>query len=113
LFLRALGENTRKLRNLIQPHVVTHLGDSGQAGRLNELIQNAPALDPERIDQVAALPLGGRVTVDPWSGRTELLRAASVPLASAREKASLAVTPLVPYLRYVDSKRASVDPNRH
>ena len=60
-----------------------------------------PRLVPERVDQVAALPLGARVVVEPWSGRTELLRAANVPLASAREKASLAVTPLVPYLRYV------------
>lgn len=45
--------------------------------RLTELIQKSPALS--------------------------LLRAANVPLASAREKASLAVTPLVPYLRYVET----------
>jgi hypothetical protein len=101
LFLRAVTEN-RRLKNLIQPHVVEHVGD---AGRLNELIQKAPSLAPERIDQVAALPLGARVVVDPWSGATSLLRAANVPLTSAREKGSLAVTPLVPYLRYAETRQ--------
>jgi hypothetical protein len=92
LFLRAVSENSKKLKNLIR----------GQMPRLPELIQKSPALAPERLDQVAALPLGARVVVDPWTGRVELMTAANVPLASAREKASMSVTPLVPYLRYVD-----------
>lgn len=95
LFLRAVSENSKKLKNLIQAHVGERTGK-----RLNELIEKSPTLAPERVDQVAALPLGARVVVEPWSGRVELLRAANVPLTSAREKASLAVTPLVPYLRY-------------
>jgi hypothetical protein len=97
LFLRAVSENSKKLKNLIR----------GQLPRLAELIQKSPALSPERLDQVAALPLGGRVVVDPWTGNVELVNAANVPLASAREKASMAVTPLVPYLRYVDAKPAA------
>lgn len=96
LFLRAVADSSRKLKNLIQPHIGEHTSK-----RLNELIQKSPTLAPEKVDQVAALPLGARVVVEPWSGRVELLRAANVPLTSAREKASLAVTPLVPYLRYV------------
>lgn len=106
LFLRAVNEN-RRLKNLIQPHVLEHVGD---AGRLNVLIQKAPSLAPERIDQVAALPLGARVIVDPWSGSTSLLRAANVPLTSAREKGSLAVTPLVPYLRYAETRQILAKP---
>jgi peptidase M48-like protein len=104
LFLKAITENARKLKSLIQPHVAAHIGDSAHLSRMNELIAQAPTLAPERLDQVAALTLGARIIVDPWSGRLELLKAASVPLASAREKASLAVTPLVPYLRYSDAK---------
>jgi hypothetical protein len=97
LFLRAVSENSKKLKNLIR----------GQLPRLAELIQKSPALSPERLDQVAALPLGARVVVDPWTGNVELLSSANVPLASAREKASMSVTPLVPYLRYVDAKPAA------
>ena len=102
LFLRAVSENAKRLTNLIQPHIGDHASNQGQM-RLTELIQKSPALSPERLDQVAALPLGARVVVDPWTGRVELVSTASVPLASAREKASMAVTPLVPYLRYVDA----------
>lgn len=104
LFLKAITENSRKLKSLIQPHVAAHIGDANHLSRLNELIAQAPALAPERLDQVAALTLGARIIVDPWSSRLELLKAANVPLNSAREKASLAVTPLVPYLRYVGVK---------
>jgi len=106
LFLRTLTDYSRKLRNLIQPHVVAHIADAGQVSKLNELIEKAPSLSPDNLDQIAALALGARVTVEPWSGRLELLRGPTVPLASAREKASLAVTPLVPYLRYAEVKKA-------
>jgi hypothetical protein len=72
--------------------------------RLTQLMQQAPELNADKLDQVAALPLGARVVVDPWSGRIELLKGGNVPLASAREKASLAITPLVPYLRYIEAR---------
>jgi hypothetical protein len=105
LFLRAVSENSLKLKNLIQPHIGENSSSQGQVQRLAQLIQQSPALSPGRVDQVAALPLGARVVVDPWSGRVELLKGGSVPLASAREKASLAITPLVPYLRYAEVKK--------
>jgi hypothetical protein len=104
LFLRALSENSLKLKNLIQPHIGENSSSQGQIQRLTQLIQQSPALSPEKVDQVAALPLGARVVVDPWSGRIELLKGGNVPLASAREKASLAITPLVPYLRYIEAR---------
>ena len=39
---------------------------------MSTLLAAAPALDEKRLDQIAALPLGGRIKVDPWtrSGRT-------------------------------------------
>ena len=47
--------------------------------------------------------LGARLVVDPWSGRVNLLRTPEVPLVSAHEKVALAVTPLVPYIKYAES----------
>ena len=102
LFLRTVAANARRLPNLIQPHLGEQLADGKQFQRLAELMQQAPALAPERLDQIAALPLGARIVVDPWSGRLDLLRGASVPLVSAREKVPLAVTRQVPYIKYVD-----------
>ena len=51
-----------------------------------------------RLDQIAALPLGGRVKVDPWSDQVELSKAKPVALTSAREKLEFEITPFFPYL---------------
>lgn len=113
LFMRVIAENARRLRHLIQPHIGGDRGTGPAAPvRLGELVQQAPSLAPEKLDQIAALPLGARVSLDPWSSRVELLRTPTVPLTSAREKSSLAVTPLVPYLRYVDAAPAATAPGQ-
>jgi hypothetical protein len=51
-----------------------------------------------KLDQIAALPLGGRVRVDPWSAKIELVKAKPLPLLSAREKMPFEVTPFYIYL---------------
>jgi hypothetical protein len=98
LFLRAVLASAKQLPNLIQTHLGDYVVDGGQS--LAPLMQLAPALAPENLEQIPALPLGARLVVDPWSNRLELLRGPAVPLASAREKVPLAVTPLMPYIRY-------------
>jgi hypothetical protein len=103
LFLRAIAAGARKLPNLIQPHIGEHIADGKEIARLGDLMQQAPALAPERLDQIAALPLGARLMVDPWTGRVELLRTENVPLVSAREKVPLAITPLMPFVKYAES----------
>ena len=34
---------------------------------MSTLLTAAPELDQKRLDQIAALPLGGRIKVDPWT----------------------------------------------
>ena len=63
----------------------------------------APELEPMSLEQTAALPLGGRVKVDPWSARIELMKNNRVALLSAREKLPFQVTPLMPHLTRLDS----------
>jgi hypothetical protein len=101
LFLRAVAQWARHLPNLIQPHIGDHWADGGQLSRLTGVMQQAPELAPERLDQIPALPLGARLVLDPWSSRLELSRAAAPPLKSVREKVPFAVMPLMPYLTYV------------
>ena len=98
LFLRAILASAKQLPNLIQTHLGDYVVDGGQS--LAPLMQQSPELAPEKLDQIPALPLGARLVVDPWSDRLELLRGPAVSLASAREKVPLAVTPLMPYIRY-------------
>ena len=98
LFLRTILASAKQLPNLIPAHLSDYIVDNGQS--LAPLMQQSPALAPEKLDQIPALPLGARLVVDPWSDRLELLRGPAVQLASAREKVPLAVTPLMPYIRY-------------
>ncbi|OFW14641.1 MAG: hypothetical protein A3H29_02865 [Acidobacteria bacterium RIFCSPLOWO2_02_FULL_67_21] len=101
LFLQAVVAHARPLQNLIQPHVGNYVVDGEHA--LSALVDKAPALAPEKVDQIAALPLGARLTLDPWSNRLDLIRTPAVPLSWAREKLPLAITPMTPYLKYVDA----------
>jgi hypothetical protein len=97
LFLKALQQKGPELSHLIRPH----LGNSfagGKSVRMSTLLASAPALDEKRLDQIAALPLGGRIKVDPWTDQVELSKAKPVALTSAREKMEFEITPFFPYL---------------
>jgi len=97
LFLRALQERAPVLPNLIRPHLGNGLA-SNKSIRMSALLASAPQLQPQRTDQIAALPLGGRIKLDPWTDHVELAKAKPVPLASAREKMPFEITPFFPYL---------------
>jgi Peptidase family M48 len=97
LFLKALQEKAPELPNLIRPHLGNSMAQ-GKSIRMSTLLASAPALDEKRLDQIAALPLGGRIRVDPWSDQVELSKAKPVALTSAREKMEFEITPFFPYL---------------
>jgi hypothetical protein len=97
LFLKALQQKGPDLPHLIRPH----LGNSfagGKSIRMSSLLAAAPELDAKRLDQIAALPLGGRIKVDPWTDQAELSKAKPVALISPREKMAFEITPFFPYL---------------
>jgi hypothetical protein len=97
LFLKALQQKAPELPNLIRPHLGNSLAGS-KAMRMATLMEASPALEEKRLDQIAALPLGGRLKVDPWTDRVELSKAKPVALTSAREKMEFEITPVFPYL---------------
>jgi hypothetical protein len=76
------------------------------------LLDSAPALVPDKLDQIAALPLGGRIKLNPWDNHVELIKTTPVAITSGRGKMPLEVTPFFPRLtRYgpVVSPTASVN----
>jgi len=97
LFLKSLQEHAPELPNLIHPHLGNGFAD-GKNLRMSALLASAPVLDPKRTDQIAALPLGGRIKLDPWTDQVELAKAKPVALTSARENIPFAITPFFPYL---------------
>ena len=65
-----------------------------------------------RDSQIAALPLGGRVKVDPWSAKISLMKNNRVALLSAREKMPFQITPLMPHLIRHQSADTAVTTNQ-
>jgi hypothetical protein len=64
-------------------------------------------LEPGNKSQIAALPMGSRLKLDPWSAGVSLLKSKPMTLLSGRDKMPFEVTPLVPYLtRYVEVSAA-------
>jgi Peptidase family M48 len=98
LFLKALEQHAPDLPNLIHPHLGNSFGGEKGMMRMASLLQQAPTLDAKRLDQIAALPLGGRIKVDPWSDQVELSKAKQVALTSTREKMEFGITPFFPHL---------------
>ena len=108
LFLKAVQARAPQLKNLIR----AHLGDSllnGDATRMSSLMTASPQFDPKKADQIAALPLGGRVKVDPWTEQLELIKTKPVAITAAADKMPFEVTPFFPFLTRFSSASASPD----
>jgi Peptidase family M48 len=104
LFLKALDQIAPEMPNLFGSHLGTRMIDNHQQLRMAQLIPGAPELQPDSIDQIAALPLGARIKVDSWDDNIRLIKSKPVNLVSARDKMPFEVTPLIPYLtRYNDT----------
>jgi Peptidase family M48 len=98
LFLKALQARAPALSALLTTHLGNPLASNGTVTRLSALATQGPALDNSKLDQIAALPLGGRVKVNPWDDKAEMVKAAPVAITSARDKMPFEVTPFFPRL---------------
>ena len=102
LFLKQLDADSKTLTVLINPHLGNRIYLADQ------LVSSAPNLEPTKLDQIAALPIGARLKLDPWSDHVELLKAKPLPLLSAREKMPFEITPFMPYLTHYQKPGSGV-----
>jgi Peptidase family M48 len=99
LYMKQLSERAPQLSALLTAHLGNNFTDAkGQITRLSALLQTGPALDPTKLDQIAALPLGGRVKMNAWDDHVELIKGAPVAITSVRDKMPFEVTPFFPRL---------------
>jgi hypothetical protein len=98
LFLKALQLRAPQLSALLTTHLGNPLAENGTVIRLSALALQGPALDNAKLDQIAALPLGGRVKINPWDDKAEMVKTAPVAITSARDKMPFEVTPFFPRL---------------
>ena len=98
LFLKVLQTRATQLAALLQAHLGNSIAENGTVTRLSQLATTAPALDWNKLDQIAALPLGGRVRLNAWDNKVEMVKAQPVAITSARDKMPFEVTPFFPRL---------------
>jgi hypothetical protein len=105
LFLKQLDAQSKNLPALINSRLGNRPYLEGQ------LISTAPELKTEKLDQIAALPIGARIKLDPWSDHVELVQAKPVALLSAREKMPFEVTPFMPFLTRYQKPGSGITPS--
>lgn len=111
LFLRALELQSRDLPALISSQFGPRLA-KGDSVRMSTLLAGSPALEAANISQIAALPLGSRIKLDPWDDHVELNKSKPERLQSSRDKMAFQVTPMIPHLaRYRETQVADAAGN--
>jgi len=98
LFLKILQLRAGSLNALLTTHLGNPLASAGTITRLSGLSTQGPALDVNKLDQIAALPLGGRIKINPWDDKAEMVKTSPVAITSARDKMPFEVTPFYPRL---------------
>jgi hypothetical protein len=59
------------------------------------LMNGAPELKPRDLSQIPALPLGGRIKINAWDGKVELLKAKPAQPNFPSEKMPFEIAPAV------------------
>jgi capsular exopolysaccharide synthesis family protein len=98
LFLKALGARNSALPRLLQANLGDQVADPEALARLAGFAASAPPLEENKLEQIAALPLGSRVKVNPWNNQLDLVKTRPLALRAPREKMPFEVTPFVLYL---------------
>lgn len=98
LFLKALGGRSLALPRLLAANLGNQVANTRALERLAEFTATAPELEEAKLEQIAALPLGSRIKLNPWNDQITLVETKPASLLSAREKMPFEVTPFVPFL---------------
>ncbi len=94
LFFAQLAQVQHHISALLSPRLGDSLMSPGGAPWLAAFEQQAPPLQIENLQQVAALPLGSHLRIDPWTDEVFSLHFSPVQLLSARDKMPFQVTPI-------------------
>jgi Peptidase family M48 len=96
LFLQALKNRAKAIPNLISPHLGDRVSASWTAA--SAVFATQPSDAKPAANVIVALPLGGRIKVDPWNDQLRLLKSKPVGTVAETEKMPFEVTPFFFYL---------------
>ena len=108
LFLVALKKWSKEIPNLIS----SHLGDRVPIGwAVAHAVFAAPSSEAKPATNViAALPLGGRIKIDPWNDQLRMLKSKPVGVVAEAENIPFQITPFIFYLTRREGESSSVSP---
>jgi hypothetical protein len=96
LFLKALRDRSKEIPNLISPHLGNRVPTSWN---VLSAVFSAEATDEKpEANVIAALPLGGRIKIEPWNDHLQMLKSKPVGTVAESEKMPFEITPFVLYL---------------
>jgi hypothetical protein len=110
LFLRMLSERSQQVPHLIKPLLGNRMSDSKKDLRLTGLMEQAPTLELRDKDQIAALPLGSHIKMDPWSDQLHLIKTTPTQRYAARDKMPFQITPFMLHLTREDKSDGGATP---
>ena len=95
LFLQALKNRSKEIPNLISPD----LGDRVPTDwTIPSAVSPAESDAKPSANVIVALPLGGRIKVDPWNDQLQMLKSKPAGTVAESEKMPFQITPFVFYL---------------
>lgn len=98
LFLKVLQTRVPYLPNLVLANLGNQFASESNIRQLVALAKKAPPLEENKIEQIAALPLGSRIKLDVWTNQISLIKTGAIAFLSSREKMPFEVTPVAIYL---------------
>jgi len=92
LFLEALKNRSKEIPNLVSPHLGSRVAAGWTTGSAE------PPAEKPAGNVIAALPLGGRIKVEPWNNQLQMLKSKPAGGLAKDEKMAFEVTPFFLYL---------------
>jgi len=97
LFLQALKQRSKEIPNLVSPHLGNRV-ETNWIVKSDKPDGEEPADTKPSVKEMAALPLGGHIRLDPWSDQLTFLKSKPVSSAAEDEKKPFQITAFAFYL---------------
>ena len=96
LFFQALEKRSKEIPNLISPSLGDRVPTSWTVA--SAAFSTQPSDVKPAANVIAALPLGGRIKIDPWNDQLQMFKSKPVGTVPEAEKMAFQITPFVFYL---------------
>ena len=105
LFLQALNDRSKEIPNLVSPHLGNRVATSLTSTTAVPTAQPSASKPADNV--FAALPLGGRIKVEPWDNQLQMLKTKPVGTVAKDEVTPFELTPFFLYLTRQGDNRST------